>query len=257
LQIYVINLKRAVERRRFMEEQLRRLGLAYTLFEAVEGRALDPDRVEQYDRAARLRRYGADLSPGEIGVYLSHYRIFEEMGERGIERALILEDDALLSDDMVGLLPAMAALPPGYELIRLSGARMPRHLTAAPLGAGHSLVRPLNVVCGSTGYVLTAGGAAKLRRAARCMTRQIDVTIDRYWDSGVRMFAVLPYPISPAGLTSTIGERLDVWDHPGRKLWRIWTKLQKFGESMAKRRANLAILAEHAPALISPRRGAG
>ena len=47
--IYVINLKRATERRAHMEAQLEALGLPYTFAEAVDGRSLDPEAVEGYD----------------------------------------------------------------------------------------------------------------------------------------------------------------------------------------------------------------
>src|SRR5205085_649431 len=83
---------------------------------------------------------------------------------------------------------AVEALSPEFEMIRLSGSRVPAHIELGSLGDGFSLVRPVNVACGSTAYVLTSGGAAKLRRYMRRMTRQIDVTLDRYWESGLRIF---------------------------------------------------------------------
>lgn len=76
-----INLDRSPERRRRMEDQLARLGVAdrYARFAAVDGAAEAP--------AAAMR-------PGELGCFLSHQRILVE--HAGAGRALhIVEDDVV------------------------------------------------------------------------------------------------------------------------------------------------------------------
>ncbi len=247
MEIVVINLKRSPERRAFMDDQLRRAGLGYTLFEAIDGRALDPATVARYDRRRRLERYGIDLTRGEIAAYLSHYNVVTNALEAGLDHVCVLEDDAVLPDGFGALLERIAALGPEYELVALTGHRTPAHIDVVPLGAGRRLARLLGPPCTNPAYVLSRSGAEKLAAAAETMVRQIDITMGRYWANGLRIFAVLPYPISvDMRFQSDVGgDRVDVWDLPGKGHWRLKRRVGKLGDSVAKRAKNVAIVLEH------------
>ena len=109
--ILVINLARSPDRRRFIGDRLGRLGLDHEFFPAVDGAALTEDDLVNYDRKARLKAFGCDLLPNELGCYLSHYRIYQKIIAESIPRALILEDDVEVSDDLPAILEALADAP--------------------------------------------------------------------------------------------------------------------------------------------------
>lgn len=247
MEIVVINLKRSPERRAFMEEQLGRAGLPFTIFEAVDGRALDLAAVERYDRGLRLGRYGIDLTRGEIAAYLSHDAIIARARRAGSGRVCVLEDDAVLPEDFPALLARIDALEPGCELVALTGMRTPSHLELGPFGEGQRLCRLLGPPCTNPAYVLNARGAEKIAATAGTILRQIDITMGRYWANGLRIFAVLPYPIHvhPAFQSDIGQDRVDVWDLPGMGHWRLKRRARKLADSVGKRAANLGILVEH------------
>ncbi|XP_075991068.1 glycosyltransferase 25 family member [Anticarsia gemmatalis] len=96
-EIYMINLERRSERRHLMELSFKELGMEVTLFEAVDGKNLDMDN---------LKEHGITLMPGyedpyhkrpmkagEVGCFLSHYYIWEEIVDKRHAITLILEDD--------------------------------------------------------------------------------------------------------------------------------------------------------------------
>ena len=89
MKIFVLNLERAVERRQSMLQHLSGLGIEAEILPAVEGARLPPSSLPA----------GTDprLSPGEVGCYLSHVRFWEIVVERGLEHAIVLEDDVLCS----------------------------------------------------------------------------------------------------------------------------------------------------------------
>jgi glycosyl transferase family 25 len=95
--VYVVSLRRATERRQFMEEHLRELGIEYAVIDAVRGDALDPDCRKELNPAG-------NLSPAEVGCYLSHVQIYERMIKENIPVALILEDDIVLHHSVKTLL---------------------------------------------------------------------------------------------------------------------------------------------------------
>ena len=81
-QIYVINLRRRPQRRERMEKSLQLLQLKYRLFEATDGRVLTQQYLDQH----QIRSLDGYVDPyhkrlitfGEIGCFLSHYRIWED-----------------------------------------------------------------------------------------------------------------------------------------------------------------------------------
>lgn len=97
MHIFVINLEKDLARRESISGQLEALGLTYEMVPAVYGAGLSVEnRSNLYDdHKAKLHR-SRSLTPAEIGCALSHLRAYRTMIERGIDCALILEDDVTL-----------------------------------------------------------------------------------------------------------------------------------------------------------------
>jgi len=110
--IWVINLKRSIERRQHITRHLDGLGLDYELIEAVDGRELSPEELEQaYCSSAAIASIRRELTPGEIGWSLSHLRLYQRQVDERLDEVVILEDDVeiitaagRLSQDIVGCL---------------------------------------------------------------------------------------------------------------------------------------------------------
>ena len=242
--IFVINLARSPDRRRAIAGRLGRLGLEHEFFPAVDGAALTEADLVNYDRKARLKAFGCDLLPNELGCYLSHYRIYQKIVAENIPRALILEDDVEIADDLPAILEALAEAPVGWELIRLSGLRARKGRRIADIAPGYRVVRLLDVASGAQAYLLNRQGAGKLAAYGKKIVRQVDVMLDRYWDNGLRIMAVQPYPVQPSlNFESTIGPpRIDAWRLPGKRALRRRIKAAKSVDSLRKRLCNMTIL---------------
>ncbi len=242
--IFVINLARSPDRRRLIAARLVRLGLAYQFFPAIDGAALTESDLVNYDRKARLKAFGCDLMPNELGCYLSHYRIYQKIIAENIPRALILEDDLDISDDLPAILEALADSPAGWELVRLAGLRARKGRKIADIAPGYSVVRLLDVACGAQAYLLNRQGAERLAAYGKKIVRQVDVMLDRYWDSGLRIMAVQPYPVQPSReFESAIGSaQIDAWRLPGKRALRLRIKAAKSIDSLRKRLCNLRFL---------------
>ena len=106
MKVYVINLKRGVERRERISRRLRELGVAYEIVEAVDGEALSQKaKLDSVRRFAFWCHVGRGVLDGEIGCALSHASIYKRFIEEqwcvGIESipcVCILEDDAIVDD---------------------------------------------------------------------------------------------------------------------------------------------------------------
>jgi GR25 family glycosyltransferase involved in LPS biosynthesis len=93
--IFVISLARAPDRRAAISSHLKNLGLDFEIVDAVDGAKL-PDAQRK-----SLLADGVNYVPGVIGCYLSHIQVYEKIVKNNIPVALILEDDARLSRNIV------------------------------------------------------------------------------------------------------------------------------------------------------------
>ncbi|MGL6336111.1 glycosyltransferase family 25 protein [Aeromonas jandaei] len=94
--VFVISLSRSAERREMACKQMKHLGIEFSFFDAIDGRNLTEGDVGLVDMVEAKAFSGHELSPGEIGCALSHIKLYEMMVANGIERCVILEDDAYL-----------------------------------------------------------------------------------------------------------------------------------------------------------------
>jgi len=95
LQIYAINLKRRPDKRENIENELKKYNFEYIIYDAVDGRELDLDKMigeEQINATNRLRNT-------EYGCYFSHINVWNDFLKTNKKYCLILEDDAVFNYD--------------------------------------------------------------------------------------------------------------------------------------------------------------
>lgn len=197
---YVINLESAEARRQRIAGQLTRLGVPFQVFPAVNGRALAEDEVtRRYDAQAASTSY-RPMSRGEIGCALSHLGVYRKMLEDGASLALVLEDDALLGDDVPAVLEALASQmdPVRPDVVLLSHVDKFTRWGIRPLGPRRKLVRRYGEWWRAHGYVVTRAAAERLVAGLQPTWCAAD-----YWSAFERrglvsVRAVVPYCI---GLT--------------------------------------------------------
>lgn len=238
LPIWVISLERSTERRTVMHTQLKALGLSHEFVPAVDGRRLEPPYRERLTAAARGQGH-YELTPGELGCYLSHLNLWQRMCAEGFDAVVIMEDDVRLADDLPEVLARIEALDRPWDLIRLAGLRLRASLPLRRLNTGRKLAFLLNTACGTQCYCLSRTDADKLLATALPVRRPVDIQIDRFWDNGLAILAVQPYPVSERQemrseiqqergslsrlhqLNTPIGRRIV---QRGRKALASWTK---------------------------------
>jgi glycosyl transferase family 25 len=178
-------------------QQLAQQGLTASPFIGVDGRKampiLQPDETIDQARSIRLRLI--ELTPSEVGCYLSHYRAIKQFYETGAERLCLLEDDVLPEESLAGILAEIEKFPPEVELIRLMGIKMHRRKKVAQLGPGHWLTRPLKGVCGTQGYVINREGMRKVIELGATISEPIDKFYDHFWDIDLHSYCVEPHLI--------------------------------------------------------------
>ena len=80
ISIFIVNLKKDIEKKEYMQELCQKYNLQVEFIEAVDGRALDEEDIaELYSRDKSINEIRRELFVPEIGCALSHKYIYELM----------------------------------------------------------------------------------------------------------------------------------------------------------------------------------
>ena len=141
---------------------------------AVEPSQLTPQTRQKYCNPNALNM----LSPQQVCCTFSHIRAWEGFLRTGEPHALILEDDAVLSDSLPDFLENVA--PIEFDLISIE-APYRRLLVEKKPGpervAGIQLRKFRSTSWGSAGYVISAGAARKLVNSPRLFNLPMDAAL--------------------------------------------------------------------------------
>ena len=197
MKVFVINLARACERRRRMEEQFASLGLEATFHRAVDARELTPEHYAQVDRETRRRLGLWPQADGSIANWISQRQVMREIVENGPETAAILEDDAGLSADLPKVLGALEGRSFAFDVVKLNRRALKKpFIPCERLTTGHQIGRMRYSDYGSEGYVITRDAARHFLENTPKMMREIDQALSRFWESGLNVFYIDPPVVS-------------------------------------------------------------
>jgi glycosyl transferase family 25 len=201
---FLINLDRDSDRLRHMQEEARRAGLELERVPAIYGLAM-PDWLRPYflDHAGAI---ASALKPGEVGCYASHLVVARRILDENLPFALVFEDDLVLPADLVPLLEAaIAAMPGGWDILRLSNPPKSATMALAPLPGNRQLVIYARVPNNTGAQLLSRAGAAKLLSPGR-RTLAIDEHLRRPWLLKLETFGIVPAPIRSNIFDSSIDQ---------------------------------------------------
>ncbi len=106
IKYYVINLDRSKERLNDILSQFSLEKLELDKVNAIDGQTLDLD--DTADDIECRKEMGRSIQPGEVGCSLSHRRALETFRSTSAEFAVILEDDAVLTDEFSKKIEALS-----------------------------------------------------------------------------------------------------------------------------------------------------
>lgn len=192
--VFVINMADNTTRMDRVASELAQLGIDFTRFEGVDGRALSQEKIAQvYDPVANLRRSRHPMVKPEIGCYLSHIALWEKIAAGDAPGGFILEDDFAATDDLAEALAAIASDDADWDIAKLFSARVKQKIFAPrPLIAGHKIGAPYKVPNTMLGYAIRRSAAAYLAASALPMSRPVDEDHKHFWESKIRVVMVTP-----------------------------------------------------------------
>ncbi|KAG7316142.1 hypothetical protein KOW79_021008 [Hemibagrus wyckioides] len=171
-EVFMINLLRRSDRRERMLRTLWEQEITCKIANAVDGKALNDSQI----RALGIRMlpsysdpyHGRPLTKGELGCFLSHYNIWTEIVERGLQRSLVIEDDLrfepFFKRKLQKLMQEVEAEELDWDLIYIGRKRMQVDHPEKPVPNIRNLVEA-DYSYWTLGYMISLQGANKLLRA--------------------------------------------------------------------------------------------
>jgi GR25 family glycosyltransferase involved in LPS biosynthesis len=212
MKAYVISLRRATERRQYIEAHLQACGLPYEIVDAVDYQEMTPaDFAKLTDEKAVLAN--PYLTKGVQACALSHAKVCSLIAASTDEVALVLEDDVALPANIKSILHSLEEQIGSEEIISLSyythfhdGIELSIQQTTQLIN-GSKLYYPVNLkdVGSAMAYVLPRAVAAKLSKAVIPVRVAADYWGDHYLSGAFASFRCLyPNPAQPATFRSTL-----------------------------------------------------
>uniref|UniRef100_A0A3P9JUZ4 Collagen beta(1-O)galactosyltransferase 2 n=1 Tax=Oryzias latipes TaxID=8090 RepID=A0A3P9JUZ4_ORYLA len=168
-EIFLINLKRRLDRRQRMLKTMASLGLQATSVDAVDGKALNTSQLQMLG-IEMLPGYkdpysGRVLTRGEIGCFLSHHSIWRQVIERDFQKVLVLEDDVRFEPRfrrrLEAIMEDVERAQLDWDLIYVGRKRMQVHQPEQSVNGVNNLV-VADYSYWTLGYALSHQGARKL-----------------------------------------------------------------------------------------------
>jgi glycosyl transferase family 25 len=218
LQILVISLVRSPDRRAKVVRELSGTHLTWSFLDAVDGSVFSPPRSE-YDGQRVAKLLGFELTKNELGCFLSHKNAWRKCMEANCV-TLIFEDDFLLKDDFQEALVLALEKFTSWDILRLQGlADCP--YTVVVSFEDHKIVLNHADPVGATAYMVTPRAAGILLEKSDQIFEPVDHFLEHERFHGLKVHAILPYPVGIAGVKSTIADR------PGRASVRGYGKFKR------------------------------
>ena len=193
VRVFAINLRRSTARWARLEPQLRKLGLPWERFEAVDGQTA---ALEGYDEVLNRHQFHRPLSKGEMACYESHLGALRRFLATRAEYAVVLEDDVLLLPELRDAVTAALKATEPWDFVKL-GSVSPKAVRRERRLGRFRWRQYWKAPISGFAHLVSRHGAERVLTARRRYGRPFDVDLQYWWEAGLRIRGIEPYSVIP------------------------------------------------------------
>ena len=189
----IIHLERSLERKPQVKKLKKNLAFRTTVIDAVDGSKSDNNFSKSHIPRLLRPHYPFSLRSAEIACFQSHRKCWQEILDRGLEAALIIEDDVDIIDGefTAAVELAMKKIKMG-DLIRFPIKPREKPKSRIVKQDNISIYEPTLVGLGTQAQIVTYDAARRLLEKTKRFDRPIDVYLQLRWKHGVRILTLWP-----------------------------------------------------------------
>ena len=189
----IIHLERSLERKPQVRKLKKDLPYRTKVIEAIDGGKPDNDFSKSYIPSLLRPRYPFNLRSAEVACFHSHRKCWQEILDRDLEAAIIIEDDVDIIDGefTAAVKLAMKEIKMGH-LIRLPMKPREKPRNRSLKRDNISIFEPTVIGLGTQAQIVTYDAARRLLEKTEHFDRPIDVYLQLRWEHGVRILTLWP-----------------------------------------------------------------
>jgi glycosyl transferase family 25 len=205
VKVFVINLERSTERRKHILDECKRHNLKPILFKAIDGYALSEKQLSEMVIDHKIN----GLSKGFIGCSLSHIGVYKRIVDENINLALILEDDAVLNDNISRVLTEISVFNKSTNKPFVYLLSKPiQYIENKKIKLPSTTLYSVFSACFAYGYIINYKAAKEL---STCLY-PVRFRPDDDWKwfryaTSIQEYCVVPEVVSSANFSSTIDKK--------------------------------------------------
>ena len=189
----IIHLERSIERKPQVKKLKKVLPYRTKVIEAVDGSKPDNDLSKSYIPRLLRPRYPFTLRSAEAACFQSHRKCWKDILDRGLEAALIVEDDVDIIEQefSAAVKLAMNEIKMG-DLIRFPIKPREKPINTSVKRNDISIFEPTLIGLGTQAQIVTYDAARRLFERTAHFDRPIDVYLQLRWKHGVHILTLWP-----------------------------------------------------------------
>ena len=121
--VYYINLDKSTNRRDFMESQFKKLNIPVTRITATYGKDLDAKFLTKEKKKHNILAHFPFPNDGEIGICLTHFKLWKFLSKQPEDFSIVLEDDAEIHPDFFNDLEQLLSQITTNDFLDISGKK--------------------------------------------------------------------------------------------------------------------------------------
>ncbi|RWA72279.1 glycosyltransferase family 25 protein [Mesorhizobium sp.] len=235
-------------RRTHAANELGRVGISFDFVQSIDQNSADIDRA--YSRLLNWTLHKRSLTRGEISVYLGHRKIWREAMRRGLDFALIFEDDFKICNDEQFIQAINDAISHRgtWSIVKFFDFNHKKVVESVKIGATQ-LVGYKYPASGAVAYLINRQAAQSLLHR-RHLFRPIDEDFSHPWEFSMRVWSTSPNLVDEVsfqlGGSILERERCDLRRKKVviRSIWGNFLQARKLVRSLWYRRASAANVRE-------------
>ncbi|MBL4750070.1 MAG: glycosyltransferase family 25 protein [Amylibacter sp.] len=242
---FVVHLQRAMGRKAQVRDLISKAPYKAQIVDAVDGVKLSKADVDACYRVKSFMRpkYPFELNLGEIGCFLSHRKVWQQIVDQGLDGGLIFEDDVEIDPAVFARALALAEAhiqELGY--IQFQVRTVQDQNTVFAQHGGVQIVQPVITPLRTSAQFVSGRAAQELLELTERFDRPIDGMLQLYWETGLQLSCVMPSGVSDRTAAvggSTLSSKQPVFKRLGREFNRIWYRAQihKYSKRIANEMA--------------------
>jgi glycosyl transferase family 25 len=212
MNVIVISLERAKERRERIKSQFEKLGIDGIIMDAVDGEKLSNIQKNKHiNNPEGMFRNGEKFLPGEVGCLMSTINAINMARQKNWEYVIIMDDDVILSEDFKkGVNFLFRMVPPDWQHIFLGG-----HIYLAPAPVFQpSIVQSYFKISGSYCYILNKSAYNIVLNDLLRFELPVDDAFEKIYlkDQKIKSYIFFPFLAYP------IQEHSYIWNTEGGQI---------------------------------------